>query len=152
MTATSHAITGAAIALVIKEPILALPLAFLSHFVCDMIPHIGIKDYNERLENKRKAHTIYVIDLTLLTLFVVVLVTLGAPLIVYGCIVLAGLPDVVWAYRYFLKEKMGAVKPGPANFFTRFHQKIQWSESLRIGLVIEIIYSSVLLALIANKL
>lgn len=39
MTATNHALTGAVIALAINEPWLAIPLAFLSHFAIDAIPH-----------------------------------------------------------------------------------------------------------------
>ena len=42
MTTTAHALTGAAIAVVIKKPKLAIPLAFLSHFACDALPHFGI--------------------------------------------------------------------------------------------------------------
>lgn len=42
MIATNHALTGAAIAVVIKQPILAIPLAFVSHFICDAIPHFGV--------------------------------------------------------------------------------------------------------------
>lgn len=39
MTATSHAIIGAAIAIKIPNPFISIPLAFLSHFICDKIPH-----------------------------------------------------------------------------------------------------------------
>ena len=38
---TNHMVTGAVIALVVKQPALALPLAFLSHFVLDALPHYG---------------------------------------------------------------------------------------------------------------
>ena len=44
MTATNHALTGAAIATLGKAtPICAIPLAFASHFVCDSLPHFGLK-------------------------------------------------------------------------------------------------------------
>lgn len=39
MTATAHAIVGAAIAARIVDPAIALPLAFASHFVFDKLPH-----------------------------------------------------------------------------------------------------------------
>jgi len=39
MTATAHAIVGAAIATRFSNPVVALPLALASHFVCDKIPH-----------------------------------------------------------------------------------------------------------------
>lgn len=41
MTATNHALTGAAIALVVKEPVLVVPLAIASHFLLDSLPHFG---------------------------------------------------------------------------------------------------------------
>jgi hypothetical protein len=39
MLLVSHTIIGVAIAVVIKQPLLAFPLAFLSHFLLDLIPH-----------------------------------------------------------------------------------------------------------------
>ena len=39
MTATGHAIVGAAIASKIPDPKIALPLIFLSHFLGDKLPH-----------------------------------------------------------------------------------------------------------------
>ncbi|KKU91860.1 MAG: hypothetical protein UY21_C0009G0051 [Microgenomates group bacterium GW2011_GWA1_48_10] len=39
MTATGHALVGAAIGSQITNPILGLPLSFLSHFVFDKLPH-----------------------------------------------------------------------------------------------------------------
>lgn len=43
MILTCHLLVGAAIASKISNPILALPLAFLSHYFLDLIPH---KDYS----------------------------------------------------------------------------------------------------------
>lgn len=39
MTATSHALIGASIAAVISNPVIAIPLAIISHFGADLIPH-----------------------------------------------------------------------------------------------------------------
>lgn len=39
MTATGHALIGTLIAGKFNDPYLALPIAFASHFVCDLIPH-----------------------------------------------------------------------------------------------------------------
>lgn len=41
MTATNHALAGMLIAVTIKQPALALPLALLSHLLLDFIPHFG---------------------------------------------------------------------------------------------------------------
>jgi hypothetical protein len=51
MTGFNHGMTGAAIALAVKQPALAVPLAFLSHFVTDMIPHFGLNE--QELFSKR---------------------------------------------------------------------------------------------------
>ncbi|MFH1187024.1 MAG: hypothetical protein V1697_02515 [Candidatus Levyibacteriota bacterium] len=39
MTATGHAVIGAVIAAKIGNPALAIPIAFTSHIVADMVPH-----------------------------------------------------------------------------------------------------------------
>src|SRR3989344_706659 len=39
MTATAHALIGASIAVKVVNPILGIPLAIISHFVADLIPH-----------------------------------------------------------------------------------------------------------------
>ena len=39
MTATNHALTGAAIGFIVGVPAIAIPLALISHFVLDAIPH-----------------------------------------------------------------------------------------------------------------
>lgn len=41
MTATNHALTGAAIGLLVGEPLIAVPAAIASHFICDALPHYG---------------------------------------------------------------------------------------------------------------
>lgn len=39
MTATAHALIGASIAAKITNPLIGIPLAIVSHFVADLIPH-----------------------------------------------------------------------------------------------------------------
>ena len=39
MTATAHALIGASIALKVTNPLLGIPIAILSHFIADLIPH-----------------------------------------------------------------------------------------------------------------
>lgn len=47
MLETPHVVVGAAIATKIGNPALAIPLAFLSHFVLDQIPHWNPHFYTE---------------------------------------------------------------------------------------------------------
>jgi len=39
MTATAHALIGASLAVKIINPIFGIPLAILSHFIADLVPH-----------------------------------------------------------------------------------------------------------------
>lgn len=39
MFVTSHLLTGAAIGSVVPNPLLTIPLAFVSHFAMDALPH-----------------------------------------------------------------------------------------------------------------
>ena len=39
MTATAHALIGASIARIVPDPVIGLPLALFSHFICDKVPH-----------------------------------------------------------------------------------------------------------------
>ncbi|MFZ1324307.1 MAG: hypothetical protein WAQ57_04090 [Candidatus Saccharimonadales bacterium] len=43
MHTVNHAAAGAGIALAVRQPLLALPLALASHFVLDALPHYGKK-------------------------------------------------------------------------------------------------------------
>ncbi len=151
MTGVSHAITGAVVAVVISEPLLALPVAFLSHFVCDAIPHIGIGDV-KKTAKRDVAHKIYKIDLILILLFFGILFAIGAPWVVIAGAFLAGSPDFVWFYRYIIREKAGKLPPGPMNKISRFHKNIQWSETLKYGVPLEVFYSSIMLFVLFNQL
>lgn len=152
MTGVSHAITGALIAVVVKEPAIALPAALLSHFVCDMVPHVGTKDIKDKSKRRTLSHRIYKIDLALILIFFAGLFMLNAPEVVIASAFLAGSPDFVWFYRYIIKEQIQKINPGPMNVLSRFHSRIQRSETLKAGVPIEIVYSSCLLFVVINQL
>lgn len=137
MTATSHAAWGAAIGLVIKEPAIALPLAFVSHFILDGLPHIGLDELGGHLKNKTLFHKVLIVDATLLISFLLFLLGSGASLLVFACVFLAGSPDFVWAYRYVFQERLGRSRQRAKNAFSRFHSKIQWSQTLK-GAYVEV--------------
>lgn len=151
MMATSHAITGAAIAVVVGEPVLALPLAFASHFLLDALPHIGLDEFGGHLKKKKLFHSILIIDALLLALFLLFLLFSGVSWLVFACVFLAGSPDFVWAYRYVVQEKLGAQKQHAKNAFNRFHSKIQWSQTLR-GAYLEVPYAFTLLYIVTQNL
>lgn len=139
MTGTNHGLFGASIGIVfINYPLVALPLAFASHFLLDALPHSGFDDLGGHLKASKKLfHGSLVIDALLLTISFLVLVANHAPLLVYACWFLAGSPDIAWAYRYIIKEKGGKIKPAKMNWLNRFHSKIQWSQTSK-GWLLEI--------------
>ena len=131
MTATNHALTGAVVALAIKEPLLVLPLAILSHFILDALPHFGI---HEEDHEKRNSHwlfrTVVSID-TVVVISMLVAVPLLANAGMNGWIILLGMlgglsPDFVWIYRHI---RLMLKKPIlPYGKISSFHQRIQWFE------------------------
>lgn len=149
MSITNHVLGGALIALTIKEPVLVLPLAYVSHFAFDALPHFGFnnKGYGEALKHK----TLIIIEETInLGLLAVVLFMLrGHGWLVYAAALIAVSPDAMWPPRYLLYERKG-LEPPPAGPITRFHQRIQWFEK-PIGVISEAIFCGILLVLL-NRL
>lgn len=139
MIATNHGLTGASIAILLADkPLIALPLAFMSHFVLDALPHSGFDDVGGHLKVSKKVFFgTLALDATLLFGSFLLLVFGGAPLMVFACWFLAGSPDFAWAYRYVIKEKFGRIKEAPKHGLNKFHSWIQWSQT-RAGWFIEI--------------
>lgn len=144
MTAANHVLTGAVIATVIGSPVLAVPLAFASHFVLDAIPHFGIHE-DDTL--KRNGHWLFrsvVITDTVLTIAALAVVPIAVHSTVNAWAVLAAMvaaliPDLLWI-PHFLHE----VRHKVARTRTRFmlwHQRIQWSET-PLGLIIELLWAT----------
>lgn len=59
MTASGHAVVGAAIATLIPNPVVSLPVALVSHFVCDKVPHWDV------MTDKNKTKTQILVQSTL---------------------------------------------------------------------------------------
>jgi glucose-6-phosphate-specific signal transduction histidine kinase len=152
MTATNHALTGAVVAMAIHQPLLAIPLACLSHFVLDAIPHFGIHEDDHA---KRNSHWLFRTVISIDTVLAAsMLVTI--PLLAHGNVswwiillgMLAGIaPDAVWIYRFvrYMRNKI----IHPYGRIAQFHQNIQWSEK-PWGLVVEIVWMIVALIAISS--
>lgn len=139
MIATNHGLFGASIAIVLHNyPAVALPLAFMSHFMLDALPHSGFDDVGGHLKvPKRVFFSTLALDATLLFASFLLLVFSSAPWLVFACWFLAGSPDLAWAYRYVIKEKLGKLKEAPKHGLNKFHSWVQWSQT-RIGWFIEV--------------
>ena len=109
-----HTLVGAAIATVIPDPRISLPLALLSHFITDYIPHWNPHLNTElttlgKISNRSK--TIILVDATAaLMLGTYIAATSGNFVtVMLGCF-LAVLPDVAEIPHYFLGMKVGWIE------------------------------------------
>lgn len=131
MTAINHALTGSVIGALVGGP-LALPLALMSHFGLDALPHFGN-------DNRFKLHSrafwlMLTLDLALVAALVVYLwhQPEQATLMI-GCLLLALSPDFM---HLRLITGYGPVADGRIY---RWHRRIQRSETPS-GIVIELIW------------
>ncbi len=151
MTATNHALAGAVIGLSITQPAIALPLALLSHFVLDAIPHLGLDEFGGHLKAKKMFKWMIGLDAVFLAAVMIWLYVIHAPLLVFACLFLAGSPDFIWAYRYVFKERLGKIPPAAMSGFNKFHSVIQTSQTLQ-GAWVEFPLALLFVYLINDKL
>jgi hypothetical protein len=120
MIALNHVLTGIAVALVIKKPKLAVPLAFLSHFVIDAIPHFGGLAFYQ--QGSQFFVPILAVDgiFSVIAILIIVRRIPKMAFVVIACALAAFLPDALWFFYYW---------GGHLKFwFFQFHQYIQWYE------------------------
>jgi hypothetical protein len=120
MTATNHVVTGMVIGTVVANPVIAFPLALLSHFILDALPHYGESDHHSK-----KFKMILLADMMVaaIALIMVLLITQNWVVILAG--IFAASPDLMWL-PLWLKELRGQTTTlGP---IAKLHKQIQWSE------------------------
>lgn len=134
MTTSNHLFAGAVIALTIKQPLLAAPLALMSHFVLDALPHYG--HGGPGYGGLFKFKLTYLIEaFNLVGIPLLIYLLWGQSIWVFAAALLALSPDFVWVYRYFWYERYGSLPPG--SRFTRFHHRIQWERPW--GITVELL-------------
>lgn len=138
MTATNHALTGAIIGLTITNPVLALSLAFISHYVLDALPHFRPSIPEEELL-RSKGFAIYLAGEAFLCFLLVVVLFLSHPVnwfVAAICAFVAAAPDLL-SVKIYNTVRSGHVRKD--NAYTRFAAKIQWFER-PIGAVVEVVW------------
>ena len=127
VTATNHALTGALIGMTIVNPVIAIPLAIISHFVLDAIPHYDASGTDvERIGSRRLVYEQLLLGGVLCFLIVLALF-LTRPqhwLTAAICAFLATSPDLLWIPRFLHVRRTG--RDMKLNSFLRFHNWIQW--------------------------
>ena len=137
MTLTNHYMTGVGIAIITKNPYIALPLATSSHYLLDSLPHYG--------------RTMLVIDVFVFVLLLNFLIEASVPNWYYLAGFFGYLPDVAWIYIWIGPEKFGTIKSTRENAINKFHSNIQRFERVW-GIIPEIIYGLVMFSLLRGAL
>lgn len=146
MRAINHALTGAAIGVVVGNPVIAVPAAFVSHYICDMIPHYGGgRPETEELNSSSFRFLLY-LDIVLCGLVVLILATYRPQhwLLAAACAFVAASPDLFSLNRY---RSARAGRPAKRNLYLDFASAIQWFER-PIGAVVEITWFIAMLAIL----
>ena len=137
MTTTNHMLTGAVISMAVTQSYLAIPLAIVSHFVLDALPHFGEVGVGKEGYFSRLKRTVIIVD-ALIAGVVLAWLLIYSHWLAAVCAIAAVSPDFVWIYREAVIRLKGSIKP--RNAFSRFHEQIQWGER-PWGLIIEIVFA-----------
>lgn len=134
MTTSNHLFAGAIIALSVQQPAFAIPLAFMSHFLMDAMPHYGYegRDYGKAFKHKL---TFVMESVNIVGVPLLFYLLWGQSIWVFVAAVAALSPDFMWVYRYFWFERKGL--PAPGGALTKFHHDIQRYER-SWGILVEI--------------
>ncbi len=145
MTGTNHFLTGGLIGLTITNPFAAVPLAFLSHFVLDALPHFGVK-FDKSIGRRPEIFTTVTRIDTFIALALLAFAFMAQPWLVGVCMLVALSPDFVWLYKFSIQEQFGKLPPAPKGRLSQFHKDIQRYE-FKSGIYIELVIGVVLAAM-----
>lgn len=150
MTATNHALTGAFIGIAIGNPWIAIPAALLSHFVCDAIPHFGVKKLRHEWVGSTTFRKFLTFDACLCVILVLVLAFLRPEhwLLASFTAFMATSPDLMWIKGFVRDQKHQKQIPVKKwNMLMKFHKTIQWFER-PAGAITELLWVPAMLLLI----
>lgn len=142
MLETPHALVGAAIAIKVGNPFLAIPISFLSHFALEKVPHWNphLNTETQKFGAPTKTSTYIVIADSLLALTSGSFIALSslpntelALTILLSCFA-AVLPDLIEAPYFFLKKRTSAIKK-----WISFQKSLQVDTSPIPGLATQLI-------------
>lgn len=142
MTGFNHALAGIGIAITVKNPALVAPIALVSHFILDMLPHFYLKSFGDTATRPYPRGLRYFLaGDAVVTLFFVIVALYMWPqywLAIIVGVLFAMAPDFLWPWHGKIKKM---------EKFFNFHQKIQWFEN-RWGILFEAPFTAVLAWLI----
>ncbi len=127
MIAVNHALTGAAIGLLVGQPVLSIPIAVASHYVCDVLPHFGL-NIPDKIAIRSNIFRNYLVVDAAACMSLVLLLFMVRPehwLLASICAFMATAPDFLSINRYLTIRAGKKWKPGT---YTKFAGNIQWFE------------------------
>lgn len=143
MTATAHALIGASIAIKFTNPYIGIPLAVVSHFVADLVPH-----WDAGTNHKKKSSLRLKVEAVLDVLLGFALVFLIFrsqvmlnPVYMFVMIISAQLPDWLTAPSYMFN-----IKVPPFTWIHTLSHNTQTRMQLPWGLVTQVVSVGLLIA------
>src|SRR3990167_62785 len=134
MTATAHALIGASLAVKVVNPYLGIPIAILSHFVADLIPH-----WDAGTNHRDKSLTRLKIEASLdvllgFALVFIIFRNLTNPVYLFSMVIAAQLPDWLEAPSWLF-----GIKIPPFSWLDWLGHKLQTRLQLPWGLVTQVV-------------
>jgi hypothetical protein len=147
VTAVNHALTGTVIGLTIGQPLLAVPLAVASHFICDAIPHFKMAEPDRVVIKTDRFRTYLMLEAGLCGALVAALALLQPAhwLLAAVCAFAAAAPDFFWINKYLTIRRGKKWRPGA---FAKFAGAIQWFQR-PVGAVVEVAWFAAAIILLA---
>jgi hypothetical protein len=138
MLETPHVFVGAAIAVAIPNPFIAIPLAFASHFILDTVPHWNphLNIETEKFgQPTRKSTVVTAIDSTTALISGSLIAYRAFPniphaLTILACCFASVLPDVMEGPYFFMRKKSLFIKK-----WITFQKSIQSDTTFIPGLI-----------------
>lgn len=141
MLLTVHTLTGALIAVATKDPLLAAPLAFTSHFVLDSTPHFGFDSLDFKTPVGKFTGVLDCFG-ALTGWLVLISVFPSQWLLISVGVFFACLPDLLYLPDIFFNYI-------PSKKLLRFHSRIQWSQT-PMGTITDATWASAVIYMLAQ--
>jgi len=141
MLLTVHTLTGALIAMAVKDPALAAPLSFVSHFVLDSTPHFGLDGLDFKTPKGKVVGVIDCFGALIAWLLLISIFPANWFLISVG-VFFACLPDLLYLPDIFFDVV-------PSKKLLRFHSKIQWSQT-PLGTITDVSWAMLVVYLLSR--
>lgn len=137
MLLTTHVFMGVLIGMTVEIPWLALPLALLSHFALDLLPHWDFFSFQDKITPQimRKIYADVLLGLIVGSYFAyTVLPNTTKAVTVLACSFLSIFPDLIEAPYVFWRKKWPLCTRTIA-----LQHKLHWKKKLPEGLIIQLV-------------